>query len=629
MKNIFKILLCLFVLAGIVGVSFAQSYLIENAYLRYIVNKELGQDASYSASKEELSSINNILNLNELGTYVQFDTLEGLQYLTNVTTLQIQKAIIAQEDLKYFKQMPKLQWLSIADSYILGEGTQLTLNNVKVNGQLHESYLLNLQKVVDISEIGEIATLNSLQISFVNVQNGFQPRSKFLLSNLKKLENLSFLEMGGFGETDDPSFSWMSSLVNLKTMHLHESDLNDISAIASLTNITDLTVVGTHVTNFLPILNNANFTSTNANVTEVPMQYYDSNYQMDVNTGIQIGNARVTNVTIPQSQNGVYGFYGSGYYIDSEGYLHFLIQLRSLSGFKTYNWENGTYDNLRYGLGFGFTALTENNKSITFGNENYNSVSIPVGKVVVYDLNDDSGKQEISYLTVDAPIENKVISKRGYSFYGWYTDAQTTQPFNFDEINYTNIILYAKWSQLNEYTITYTDGLENEIFEPVSYTAYEGETTPIFDKVINREGYILKGWSPKIAENVTESQIYTAQWEKVNLSVTFTNKDNTVVITQVPYGETLSEPSHPSYPDYEFIGWFKDEALTEPFDFRVPITENIVLYAGYKQIPTTVHVEKKNEIVPNTIPEKVEYKVPKTSVSGSVVLEFLKNIFGF
>lgn len=66
------------------------------------------------------------------------------------------------------------------------------------------------------------------------------------------------------------------------------------------------------------------------------------------------------------------------------------------------------------------------------------------------------------------------------------------------------------------YTVTYTDGVENEeIFadqktENLSY----GMDTPEFIGSPNRQGYKFIGWSPEVSKTVTETVTYTAMWEK-------------------------------------------------------------------------------------------------------------------
>lgn len=74
---------------------------------------------------------------------------------------------------------------------------------------------------------------------------------------------------------------------------------------------------------------------------------------------------------------------------------------------------------------------------------------------------------------------------------------------------------------VKEYTVTYTDGVEGEeIFENQSYTVKEGEATPAFNGSPEREGYVFLGWTPEVAQTVTEDVTYTAQWEEKLTGVT-------------------------------------------------------------------------------------------------------------
>ena len=66
------------------------------------------------------------------------------------------------------------------------------------------------------------------------------------------------------------------------------------------------------------------------------------------------------------------------------------------------------------------------------------------------------------------------------------------------------------------YSVTYTDGVEGEeIFADQVYDGLlAGTPTPAFDGTPVREGFTFKGWKPDVAETVTATVLYTAQWEK-------------------------------------------------------------------------------------------------------------------
>lgn len=88
------------------------------------------------------------------------------------------------------------------------------------------------------------------------------------------------------------------------------------------------------------------------------------------------------------------------------------------------------------------------------------------------------------------------------------------------------------------YSVTYTDGVENEeIFEDQSAIVLKDETTPAFNgETPSREGYSFKGWDPKVEKTVTKNVTYTAVWEK-NAAAASTS-DNTGNTNDPKTGDT-------------------------------------------------------------------------------------------
>ena len=68
-----------------------------------------------------------------------------------------------------------------------------------------------------------------------------------------------------------------------------------------------------------------------------------------------------------------------------------------------------------------------------------------------------------------------------------------------------------------EYTVTYTDGVENEeVFADQVYSDLRKDsTTPAFNGTPTRTGYTFAGWEPEVAETVTETVTYVAMWTPV------------------------------------------------------------------------------------------------------------------
>lgn len=52
--------------------------------------------------------------------------------------------------------------------------------------------------------------------------------------------------------------------------------------------------------------------------------------------------------------------------------------------------------------------------------------------------------------------------------------------------------------------------------------------------------------------------------------------------TSVVYGKCLDRPADPERQYYAFTGWYRDEELTEEWDFSTPVTETLYLYAAWR-----------------------------------------------
>lgn len=106
------------------------------------------------------------------------------------------------------------------------------------------------------------------------------------------------------------------------------------------------------------------------------------------------------------------------------------------------------------------------------------------------------------------PEFNGTPSRTGYAFLGW-------QPAVADTVT-ANVTYVAQWAKL--YTVTYTDGMDGKVFADQVFTVKEGEQTPAFDAPATWQGaeawelYEFNGWTPEVAEKVTENQTYTAQY---------------------------------------------------------------------------------------------------------------------
>ena len=124
-------------------------------------------------------------------------------------------------------------------------------------------------------------------------------------------------------------------------------------------------------------------------------------------------------------------------------------------------------------------------------------------------------------------------SRSGYSFRGWYTAATGGNRFDFDTEITQDLTLYARWSASSG-----GGGSSTSTPDPTP--------TPIF---------------------------YT---------VTFNSNGGSVVESQsVESGKTAVQPAEPTREDWNFSGWYTDEACTQLYDFSKPVTGDLNLYAKW------------------------------------------------
>lgn len=155
-------------------------YLIPDLQLRMIINSKLGKKGedlkSYSASLEELESLTSSLdfswnqniypNINPLDSYIQFDTLEGLEYLKNVKRVRFLRAIIPTDGIENITKMTSLEDLNINSSFFGGEDTTTTVLNIGINGgQIEDKKIIPISNKVDLGRIADLNNLKSFKFN--------------------------------------------------------------------------------------------------------------------------------------------------------------------------------------------------------------------------------------------------------------------------------------------------------------------------------------------------------------------------------------------------------------------------------------------------------------------------------
>ena len=185
----------------------------------------------------------------------------------------------------------------------------------------------------------------------------------------------------------------------------------------------------------------------------------------------------------------------------------------------------------------------------------------------------------------------------GLFFEGWYKEAGTITPWNFAADTVTeDITLYAKWSKVLLYTVTFDSQGGSEVAPVVGIIPGSFVTEP---EEPTREDFIFTSWykeaeclslwdfrQDKINDNIT---LY-ADWEPIPLvlyTVTFDSQGGSPVVSihNVNAGSVIAEPEEPKMEGYVFNGWHKEPEGFNSWDFEnYTINEDTTLYAKWSAI---------------------------------------------
>ncbi|WIF95203.1 InlB B-repeat-containing protein [Caminicella sporogenes] len=148
---------------------------------------------------------------------------------------------------------------------------------------------------------------------------------------------------------------------------------------------------------------------------------------------------------------------------------------------------------------------------------------------------------------------------------------------NPEVLDKSEIPLVANITVKGEYTVKFLDDKGN-ILKEEDVVRGTSATAPI---VPEKEGYKFIGWDKEF-NNVTSNLIVTAQYEIKKYTIKYNSNGGSEVLNQmINYNEKATEPEAPTRIGYTFEGWYADEELTTPYDFNIPVTNDITLYAKW------------------------------------------------
>ncbi len=221
------------------------------------------------------------------------------------------------------------------------------------------------------------------------------------------------------------------------------------------------------------------------------------------------------------------------------------------------------------------------------------------------------GGNEVSdvWLKTNTVIEKPSDPIRvGYDFTGWYSDAQTTQKWNFATPINEDKTLYAGWS-IQRFDVIF-DGQNGEIATSVmrSYQSSVGKLP-----TVTKTGYVFKGWFTHQTggvqineqESVTCTVSYFAQWEKEVYAIDYVLNGGINAVSN-PKTYTIEDDftlHMPTKKNYAFTGWTYEGQDTPTFDVSVtsPSTGNKSYVANWQACDYVVKLNTNGGTIMNDV----------------------------
>ncbi|MFL0270043.1 leucine-rich repeat protein [Candidatus Clostridium radicumherbarum] len=310
-------------------------------------------------------------------------------------------------------------------------------------------------------------------------------------------------------------------------------------------------------------------------------------------------NYAFTNIVIPDSVTSIgdYAFY----YCTSLTEITIPKSVTSI-GFLTFDSVNSNFK--IKGFEGSYAQVYAGSNSITF-------VELPTANYTV-SFNSEGGSvvgsvQADNDTLITAPIEP---TKAGYTFAGWYKEAEYVNAWNFGTDKVTaDITLFAKWTAdqvIEQPTSNYTVTFDSEGGSFVGSVQAENDTLITAPTEPTKAGYTFAGWykeaeyvnawnfgTDKVTTDITLYAKWTAdqiiEQPAINYTVTFDSEGGSAVGSVQADNDTLiTAPIEPTKSGYTFAGWYKEAECLNAWNFGTDkVTTNVTLYAKWTAKPVT------------------------------------------
>ncbi len=226
----------------------------------------------------------------------------------------------------------------------------------------------------------------------------------------------------------------------------------------------------------------------------------------------------------------------------------------------------------------------------------------------------------------------------GFIFKGWYKDAACTEPWDFGKsIVESDMVLYAGWEKEVTYKVSFN--LQDHGNALADYTGIRAGSLIQEPAAPQAEDYKFLGWYKDAScterwnfaqDTVQKDTVLYAGWEStVTYTLSFDMQGYGTALpeyTGLRPGSLVKEPTVPQAGGYAFLGWYKDAAYTDKWDFsKDMVNADTILYAKWEKDETYDGVLWEDISAPDSKPDGIWVAGIKAAVyTGQAVTQEIR-----
>lgn len=232
---------------------------------------------------------------------------------------------------------------------------------------------------------------------------------------------------------------------------------------------------------------------------------------------------------------------------------------------------------------------------------------IPIQHTVTFDSNGGSAVESQMVFQTGKAKEPTAPTRAGFTFGGWYLESALTTPWVFGTNTVTeDITLYAKWTELAVYTVTF-ENADGTVLTTQSVQSGSKATAPTTNPT--KPGYTFIGWLKQevvfdLNTNITANTTLKPNFEIIEYTITYNIPEDAILSVD---GDALftiiTSPTLKTVTleNMTFLGWFTAlEGSDKVESIPVGTMGNQTLYARFEptvELPEGTLLYTKEDVV--------------------------------